>query len=204
MKSSSMCLLALVTLLVCGCESSESMKIHRQTSLADQLSLCADVPFGLSAGDQGSVRLRLTNKSADRVQGCFAGGFSPDEVIQYCRILPEPFRPFSAEKFNAILYAGKFPNIDHPSCSARFELAPGESLTWALKLLVPTDYSVPEVSLSCTVEVTSGKGCSSAYGCYTAPLSSTRKVFAPKEGLTNCDLAPNSYEAPGRQGVDGP
>jgi hypothetical protein len=185
-----MCLLALVTLLVCGCESIESMRIHRQTSLADQLSLCADVPFGLSAGDQGSVRLRLTNKSADRVQGCIAGG--PGEGIQYCRIIPEPFRPFSAEKFHAILNTGMFPAIDHPSCSARFDLAPGESLTWALELLVPTDYSVPEVSLSCTIEVTSGKGCSSAYGCYTASLSSRRMIFAPKEGVINCDLAPNS------------
>jgi len=178
----SICLVSVAAFLVCGCES---MKIHRQTSLAEHLRLAPDIPAPLRVGHTSSVRLSLTNISDDPVRGCLAGlpldAGLPPEIAgpqQGCRLAPHPFLPLSPQKFGAIISTdGSFSRILHPDCAVRFELSPAESHTWTLALAVPANYSVTEVSLRCTVEVTSGKGCSPTYGCYTAQVRSPDTVY---------------------------
>lgn len=122
-------------------------------------------------GEALELTVTLSNIGDDEVNACL-GPAKVENFLAVPRVPRDGKQPLS----------GRAQTMDHPFCERRFQLGPGENISWRERVIVP-DIGEGETDLFLAVQVVHPRDCD-PYGCYDTMIRTPFVRLSLRESST--------------------
>lgn len=141
-----------------GCASHAHKADRVLNEYESALQLSVGVVDAVAVGQHIDLQLNLSNRGNRVITACL-GTARQINLLSNGRVAVAGRPPVG----------GAVSSVDHPSCSRRLALEPGESVDWSEAIEIPNVAPGP-ARLGVSVEVVYPEGCSRTYGCHGTML----------------------------------